>query len=46
LAIPGIFLKKKLVKKRFENLKHSFTSTDAVDDIAKRFERMEKSCAD
>ncbi len=39
---PDISRKEKQVKNRFENLKHSFVRPGAVDDIAKRFERMEK----
>ena len=39
-AIPT--RKQRRMKRRIENLKDSFSSTGAIDDIAKRFERMEK----
>ncbi len=39
---PDIPRNRTKINRRFENLKHSFTGTGAVDDICKRFERTEK----
>ena len=38
---PNIPRNRERVNKRYENLKHSFARTGAVDDICRRFERTE-----
>lgn len=39
---PDISREKEYVRKRFENLKHAFASTGALDEMNKCFERIEK----